>query len=232
MEIVQKFIGRSAEFSDLISDLSGSGLAFLVHSNRMAEINRIIRGILATALFFFILFMHRTIILMPINDYYTYQQFPVLLNPGTPFESTKLYDDWSVTTEKLMDEEGRSYFDISFSPLKTYSTLMLGYFPLDWSEYSKLEIEFYNPAGKEILLNIRIHDLLHLDNDGEFSDRFNQKLVITPGYNQVVLSIAEIRNAPQNREMDLSKVQAIGLFTSEISAKQQLRIYNIRLVDD
>ena len=128
MEAAQFAIGRDAQIDDIISDLIGTSLAILFYSNKRSELTGKLRSLILFILVCVIIFIHKNIILVPVNDYYTYKQFPVLINPSSPFEITKL-DPKKIKSLSLENDGDEKYFKIVFSKAQ-YSTVMMGFFPV------------------------------------------------------------------------------------------------------
>lgn len=95
----------------------------------------------------------------------------------------------------------------------------------DWQGYHSLALRVFSPQAQT--LTLRIHDKNH---NNDYDDRYNQRLSIQPGINDLVISLDDVASAPKNRRMDLSQVQNLMLFA--VSPQQPLTIYvdEIRLV--
>ena len=76
------------------------------------------------------------------------------------------------------------------------------------------------------MVTVRIHDRTH---DNRYSDRFNQRLLVQPGYNHFSLSTDNIARAPDRRVMDLTDIEAIGWFITRPKKNHSLYIDNIGL---
>ncbi len=229
IEFMQLAVGRSAEINDILSDVSGCILALLFHSNKKSQLGKKNTKVIVIVIILFLLVLHKNIFQIPVNDYYTYQQFPVLIDPQTPFEITKL-DNESLSSLKKITVNDESYFQLIFSKAE-YSTVMMGYFPLDWSDYEYLEINLYNPEDQELEINCRIHDLPHLDNDQVFDDRFNRTFILEPGNNQLQISVNEILNSPVSRKLNSEKMASVGLFTIDSKEEREIHLLKMKLIN-
>jgi hypothetical protein len=80
------------------------------------------------------------------------------------------------------------------------------------------------PTARSLV--IRIDDAHH---NNEYADRFNQVVTISPGLNQIHISLDDIRRAPVGRELDLSAIKYVRLFA--ISPPEEFFLYvdNFRL---
>ena len=89
-----------------------------------------------------------------------------------------------------------------------YPTLhFAGPFP-DWSGYHALRMDVFSPLEVPVVLNISIKD----HRGARYHDRYNGKLQIKPGYNELKIPLAEIEHAPAERTLDLSSVVVILVF--------------------
>jgi hypothetical protein len=91
----------------------------------------------------------------------------------------------------------------------------------DWRGYSSLRFQVYaeQPAPRQLVL--RIDDEQH---DGTHRDRFNRSFDIHAGVNDIVVPLADIRRAPKGRELDLSRVDRVLLFSRRPEAAYELLI--------
>ncbi len=228
IEFMQTLVGRDADMGDVVSDLTGTSLAVLIHSNKKNTVLKSLRVPLIILIVSGTLFQHKKIVLYPVNDYYTYQNFPILIDPSLPFESTK-FETKKIHSFKKILIDSKSYFKVVFSKAE-YSTLFMGFFPLDWEDYDEVKIKVFNPSDKALSIYCRVHDLPHLNNKYDNNDRFSRAIEIQPGNSIINLSIDDIYNAPATRKMDLTKMAAIGFFTNYAKELNELHIYGAELV--
>ena len=229
MEYAQSYIGRSAEIGDLMSDICGSTLAYLFHSNKARQMNLLLRDCLVFFIILFILILHRGIALVPINDYYTYQSFPVLVNPASSFEISKFEPDRSVKVSKQHNSQQQPFFNLRFSPRNEFSTLMIEFFPVSWEGHQNLVMKLDNHQEENIELTVRINDSAHRDNEGVYEDRYNGNFTLEPGLNTITIPVVDILMAPENRQMNLARIDAIGMFLSNLEQEKTLGLYSIAL---
>jgi len=95
----------------------------------------------------------------------------------------------------------------------------------DWSDFNSLQILLINP-GTPFTLGIRI------DDDGDISQlnaRFNAGPILKPGENQLSFPLETIRQAPENRELNLEAIRRIALFTLKDSGRRKFQIVRVWL---
>ncbi len=96
----------------------------------------------------------------------------------------------------------------------------------DWSAYRYLRFKVASGSENDTDLILRIHDKSH---DQNYQDRFNKKLIIHPGLNDIVIPLAQIEKGPVNRDLDLTNITGLILFLSKVEKSQLLEISNIYL---
>jgi hypothetical protein len=104
-----------------------------------------------------------------------------------------------------------------------FSGVSLFHFPGDWRGYQTLHCSVYNPLAASLVLIARIHDALHKEQGSEFSDRFNQQFTLQQGWNDLVISLEKVKNAPKGRAMEMQHIEGFGLFV--VQQADPLEIY-------
>ena len=96
----------------------------------------------------------------------------------------------------------------------------------DWRDYSSLRFDIFSELPMSQSISIRIDDAHH---NRTYEDRFNRRITIFPGPNHIQIPIDDIRFAPKDREMDLSAIRRILLFTVSPPKEFTLFVDSIRL---
>ena len=98
----------------------------------------------------------------------------------------------------------------------------------DWRGFDALVLELGNPGPLPLDLTLRIDDLHH---NFRFTDRFNQRVTLqASSRSRACILLTDVENAPEARQMDLSGIARLMLFSSEASHGSRFRIYGIRLI--
>jgi hypothetical protein len=84
----------------------------------------------------------------------------------------------------------------------------------------------YSNRPEPLPLTLRIHDAVH---NGQYEDRFNRQIVLTPGRNRIEIPLADLRAAPRRREMDLRHISGIGIFAYRLTDPVVIYLGPIRL---
>lgn len=108
----------------------------------------------------------------------------------------------------------------------TYSGFVLDEPYPDWRGYERLAFTLVLDQDSPMELTLRIHDRWH---DGKFEDRFNRKLWINRGAQQVVIRIDDIRTAPASRALDLSRIRGVAVYAYRLERPACIRLGSFRL---
>lgn len=152
------------------------------------------------------------------------QAFPVILEFNAAWSSSFIRFN---KTEMASDKAGDNnhLFRIRFAAAHFPGVSVIEPVP-DWSAYRKSCFKVASGHNENMDLFLRIHDTYH---DQHYQDRFNQKLIIHPGLNEIVIPLAQIEKGPLNRELDLTNIAGLILFMSKVEKSQLHEISNIYL---
>jgi len=211
-ELIQTLVERNFDLMDILRDLAGSVIGMMILggialADRKAE--KYIRISVIGALLVITSF---PLVLSLADEYTASRQFPLLAGFETPLEIERWWADGEIEVTRDVQRSGRFSLRVQYTR-KKYSRLTMTYSLGDWSDYGALEFSFFNPDSTALEMICRIHDDEHRDHDNAYSDRFHRKLVLGPGWNRFVIPMADIRNAPSSRKMNLDRLEAISFFT-------------------
>lgn len=228
VEFAQLLFHRLPESGDVWRDVLGALFAlvffFPQERSRWSKSGLIVKIILIVLLIYE---LENPFIAM-LDEKIAGEQFPVLSNFETPFESDRWEVDGKIKRFKEMSYEGHYCLQALLTPQK-YSGITLKYFPENWQEYSKFSFSIFNPGPAKFRFTCRIHDLAHVRDGEVYQDRYNKTMSISPGWNLIEIPLKEIREAPQDRMMDLSKVVNFRIFISNLSEPFEFYIDDIHL---
>ncbi len=210
IELVQQMIGgRSVSGWDVYRNLLGCLAAFTVTGSLpLAK-----RGYLfLSAAVVILLFAAGRPLYTSLTDEQTARnQFPLLSDFETPFEQNRWKDVRQLQRQKNIVRRGQYGLRVQLSTA-TYSGTSLFYFPHDWRGFQTLHFSVYNPEEEVLFLHCRIQDGLHAQHGMRFDDRFHKRFTLRPGWNDLSVSLQEVRTAPATRLMDMAQVEGFGLF--------------------
>lgn len=228
IELIQLNIdGRFFSWNDVITDLSGGAIALLWKTGRKFPG---FRSILSGFVSIFIVVVNLVPVATALTDEYrSHRDFPLLAG----FESEAELSRWAngrvllsmVSSPRL---QGRYSAKIILTT-DEYSGVALQYFPGDWSGRKSLAFNVFNP-GQPISLHYRVHDYLHRGDTQPYDDRFNGKTILEHGWNEIVIPLKDIIEAPRGRKMDVTKIRGFGIFVMKQTERHVLFLDNVRLL--
>ena len=227
IETIQSAIGRGFSFIDIYRNYLGASLAVLCHPGSIRTRPALRGSLLAICLLLIgisLLPLART----GITLLYGYSSFPVLSDFESPFEIER----WAGEHLGIRQNEGRPGHSLSkVFDTGEFSSVTLNSFPADWRNFACLGFSVESRQADNISLELKIQDSRHRQSGFEYSDRFNQVLLIAPGKNDIVVSLDAVKNAPVGREMDLGNIDSVSLFTQSLPQAVELGFDDFRLMD-
>jgi len=221
-ELLQLLIGRNFEFKDILNDLIGglagfSAFQFLQHKSRAVGLVSLLMFIIFTLLGV------RLLIVALIDDRLMKNDFPALSSFETPFELSRWGSHLAnLSLSREIKQSGMQSMQVNLFPGK-YPGITLNHFMGNWQGYDQLQFSIFNKYNKQFVINIKIFDAAHPASGYQYSDRFNSKTTVLPGWNQMQYSLNTIRDHPKSRPMDLSSVVSFSLFLG--STDKPMTIY-------
>ncbi len=228
-ELIQSGIGREATWQDLGNDLIGGLLGVALYS----EIKKIGVGwplrIFQATILLLVLWSLIPVGRVFIDDLISWRQFPLLSGFETVLEKTRWSGSAARTISHDIHSGGRSSLCINFTTQR-YSGVGLKDFPGNWSGYTAVSLQVYNPDQDPLQLHFRIHDHLHQQHKNAYKDRFNSSFQINPGWNLLEVSLTEVARAPEGRLLDLTHISGMGLFVGKLDRPRTLYIDDVKLI--
>ncbi|MCA9216565.1 MAG: VanZ family protein [Planctomycetales bacterium] len=99
----------------------------------------------------------------------------------------------------------------------------------DWSHATHLSFEVYSFMKDPVDLVVRVNDWVHYKRGDHYADRYNGVHSIQPGFQRITIPIAEIRDAPKTREMDMSNIGGLFFFLLNSESEVRLMLDNVQL---
>lgn len=210
VELVQYGVDRDVDLNDVFRDILGGVLGFVFSPIKKTIANSFLYTLRIATLFFL------AIELFPVgfalyDEALAREQFPVLAD----FETASELDRWQGGASFEIEEQpiirGQKSLRIDLGT-EQYSGIKLKYFPGNWQDYQTLKFNIYNPDKTPLAITCRIHDLQHTRGEQLYNDRFNRRFILTPGWNEVAITIRDIIQSPKTRQLSIQDISAIGLF--------------------
>lgn len=225
IEALQYGTARSTDLTDVANDVLGSLIILVFYRPLLPNIKtRTFKAFKGIVLLLCL------ISLWPLasavwDESHAKLQFPILADFSSSLEIKRWTGNssYSISTDK----NNVGVMKIKFNTQR-YSGVHLKYFEHDWSDYQNLNMTLYNPEQKNLAVTLRIHDLKHKPNFFH-SDRFNRRLTLYPGVNEIKLPLNDVKNAPKKRLMELNNIDGFGLFTTRLQQSRELYLKSIYL---
>ena len=229
IELIQRQVGREFSWGDVTFDLVGCALALMcLHSVRAATPSWLV-WLIATGLGVLLLWLVKPVVVALCDEYWSREHFPVLADFSTPFEWERFDGSASFEQQVLADDNAVLVVDFG---TEQYSNLDLQHFPGDWSGFAVLRFEVGNPGTQPVQLACKIQDRRHDRRGHRFSDRYNTRIDIYPGWQSIRIDLSEVREAPADRTMNMRSITLFSCFTVQAKAPLQLYFDDFRLADD
>ena len=235
IEIVQVYFNRTPSFDDLLRDVVGSILALIWFSPSIKLASRKYHLIIRPCFLILIVVSVIPFSSAVVSDVINRVQFPVLADFETPFElgrwafTGKLTNGSILSKSSEIARHGKYSMKMALTT-KRYSGAYLTHFPADWHEFSFIQFSIFNSSEKSIKISCKIHDSMHIRNGYLFNDRFNTRIILTKGWNDISIPLSKIINAPINRQMDISDIIKFQLFVGKLQKPVVVYVDYIRLV--
>ena len=231
IEVVQHFVGRHASWSDIFNNLAGVwlGLFWGQHPASDAERRQVRSGrvlsllLIAPALWLVVESMWAELALR--------RAFPVVNSFETRAEQQQLFFNAARVDAQFQREnvsQGSYSLRLELAP-GGYSGVRLRSCYGDWSAYEFLFLDAFNPGLEPLRLVLRLSDVIHDRGTHSYHDRYNQTLVLQPGWNKLQFPIADISSSPQERAMQMGAICNLGIFAAGLAQPAVVYLDNIRL---
>lgn len=225
LEIIQYYIGREFNWSDIYSNCLGSSLAVLFHPrsySRTSMVQNVLRGICIALIGLSTIPLFKQSIVLAQSHY----SFPVLSNFEFGLEIERWQGD-NLTIRAATDK--RNHILSKTFTTEEFSSITLDQFPSNWENFDCLGFSVLSNQQSPVLLSLKIHDFAHQKSGFDFSDRYNDQIKINPGNNAIVVDLNDVKHSPEGRTMNMKNIQKISLFTHYSSFSFELQFDDFEL---
>lgn len=231
IEYIQYFTGRDKSYYDVALDVVGGLLGVAIFSTAVKNTRKITKIMIRGSIFFASIIIVYPMFVIVLDDINQKIEFPILFSNMHSRELSRITKE-NINIESinnaLKDSRNGKLAKLTFLP-GLYSTGVFATGIQDWSEYKDLNILLYNPRFQVTSVSIRIHDNEHSSFGNLYNDRYNQRSVLTAGWNEIVISLEHVKNAPFERKMDMKKIDQLILYKNGLKAPEILYLGTIRL---
>lgn len=229
-EIAQKFVARHPSLDDIISNTTGlMAGTFYCFSLRLSRPWTRRTGIALAVLIVACPLIPQIQVLAECIK--QRREFPLIAS----FERNLELAAWTPHGAKVaLDETWTSHGSKSMQ-IESYSdhdpgAVMIWPVP-DWSSFSTLQFELFNPESKPVVVGVTISDEDHVQHLWEPSDRFNWSAELMPlEVKKIVIRLKDVASAPVTRSMDLTRVSNLNIFMQGSPPGSKLHVDGILLL--
>ena len=236
IEVIQFIIGRYMEWQDLLTDVLGALLGFLMVQYSQPEERRPVnRPVIMSLSLVVLLAAFYPVISILRDDLKIEASFPVIAN----FESEDTLARWDnefvgrfeINHQIYIEGNSSAYveFELSDEYDEYYPGVALEVIYPDWSAYQYLNISIHNDQSAKMDIEVKVYDRLHRQTGYEYSDRFNREVGLAPGWNNLKINLHDVLNAPQDRRMNLDDIAGFSVFIFNPQTVISLHLDNIHL---
>ena len=232
IEILQYGTDRTPDLGDVSRDLTGCLLVLSFHPSFLKLPSK--------TMLLFVRFIALTILLIHlkplaialIDESTARSQFPILSNFETAFE----LDRWDGGASTIIIKPGlkNDSYQLKIGLMATtHSGVGMKYLQSDWTAYKLVNLRIFKPSDESLSIVIRIHDVWHKTGPVAYanSDRFNRRVDLSQGWNDIKIPLSQIESAPHKRKMDLSQVSDISLFATRLPEPRVIYLDKVYLSD-
>jgi hypothetical protein len=231
-EWLQTHVGRSASAQDAFANAAGAaaGLLWVIGLRSQQRARRVAMNVGVVAL---ILAAYTYPLLVLLDVYLAHRSFPVLASFEQPLELSR----WKPLNAKL--QRSRKYAtDGSWSlrmdwRVAKYPAAALSLPARDWTPYEELVFDIVWEASDPVATTrtlsviVKVQDQRH---NHQHEDRYHQQFTLRPGQlEEVRVPLMRVAYAPQDRLMDMSRIDKVELFTVRPQTRLTLYLDNMRL---
>lgn len=226
IEAAQHFVGRNASLDDILHNLFGVwlGLFWGQKPTPVIWVLRLISVLCITPAMWLV-------IDSGIGNLALRYQFPLLNSFESRHELQQIHPNnrqVKIDQTQSLHTHGAHAMRVSLD-VRPYSGVNLITSYGDWTGHSVLLLDLYNPDSEVLDLVIRISDYQHDRGANKFNDRFNRRIVLAQGWNQVQIDLNDVRTAPRKRSMQMDNISGMAIFAAQLPRPREFYIDNIRL---
>jgi len=212
IELLQPFFARTASWRDMGINMLGAlaGLYLLAERPKIQKIY-LLKGVqifVIAGLSYFLL-LEPVATIWDMNS--AKRQFPILGDFESQFES------WRWTNgkrDRSLARHGKASLRVQLGSELYPGTTLLRSFG-NWESHNSFGISIYNPEIHSINITISIRDSQHDKNRKGFGDRYDETFAIYSGWNDIIIPLDKISNAPKERKLSLNKISSIVIFCTQ-----------------
>lgn len=226
IEVVQHFVGRDSSMGDILHNVFGVwlGLFWGQKPTRVIWWFRLASTLLIVPALWMV--FDSAVANLAMRN-----QFPLINSFESRYELQQVHRNNSgvkIQQNQLVHTHGSHAVHVSLNAQPYAGVNLIGSYG-DWGGYTALSMDLHNADREPLELTIRISDYPHDRGDNNFDDRFNRRVLLVQGWNQVQIDLNDVRSAPHERDMQMNLISGMTIFAAGLSHPREFYIDNIRL---
>lgn len=229
-EIAQKFVDRHPSIDDIIANSFGlmAGTLYCLSLRARHRWYHLAGIPLATLILIYPSITHVQGLVECVRQR---QEFPLLAS----FERSLELSAWTphgatVTRDMAWASMGSQSMRIESFGDGQPGAVMVWPVP-DWSDYSTLKFDLFNPEASAVTVGVTISDEHHVQHLWEPSDRFNWSVKLMPKeVRRIAIELQDVASSPATRSMDLTRVSNLNIFMQNSPQGSKLYVDGILLL--
>lgn len=228
-ELAQVPTNRDASFDDIISDWLGAAGFVCIASvfSRSLSIAKSRRGYLVLLGIVFITWPLLPLAKVSVAYAERAQMLPSLTRFDSRFAAILYQTQNAELTKQKNNKSGSVSANILLQDGRWPGISFNELWP-NWQPYDELIIGLENPGTDKLAINVRVHDREHRG-DQRYDDRFNRRVELAPGFQQIRIKLADVRDAPSSRQMNMANIEGLILFATNSETGRRFVLHEIRL---
>ncbi len=121
---------------------------------------------------------------------------------------------------------GKKGLRLEMYPPGDYPGLSLKDLKGPWRKVVQVRLDIFNPEARDIQMTVRIDDR---DDNPPYEDRVNERVLLHPGWNNLVLDLRRLVTSGTKRHLAPKKICALMIFIGHPKRPVTIFVDNIRL---
>lgn len=223
---------RTPDLGDISRDLTGCLLVLSFYPSLLKLPSKALLLAVRSFVLIILLVHLKPLAIALIDESTARSQFPILSNFETAFEIGR-WDGGAAKVIVKSELKNDSYLLKIGLGTTVFSGAGMKYLQSDWRGYKLLNLRIFMPSGEPLSIVIRVHDIWHETGSAAYenSDRFNRRVELGQGWNDIKIPLFDIELAPDKRKMDLSQISDISLFATRLLEPRVIYLDTVYLSD-
>ncbi len=101
----------------------------------------------------------------------------------------------------------------------------------DWTGYSRLQFDVFNPTNTGLTLGVSVGDQVHQDSHSDPAERFSTSFIVGAKQAETItIELREIQKGPINRSLSMTEITMVNFFLLMPAEPSAFQLDNLRLI--